>query len=70
MQLKEEISDEVKGQVESLLENEGFYYSLSGGGWLAELIPSLVNEEDAKAIEKALEVLAEFEHLLEAEFSL
>ena len=57
------LSEEELIDIVSTVDNEGFWYSITGGGYL---IPEnlLVDEEDIKKVKEAIKILKEFESLI------
>ena len=54
------LTEEQQEQIASIIDNEGFWYALSDGGYLnPEDI--LDNEEDIKKIKEALRTIREFQ---------
>jgi len=62
MEIKDLTEDEW-GEIANLVDNEGFWYSLSGGGWLRpEEI--LSDEKDIQKVKEAIAIVEEFEKLV------
>jgi phage portal protein BeeE len=60
MKLKEDINEE---EITSTIDNEGFWYAITDGGWIKPK-EVLANEDDIKKVEDAIAVIREFEDSL------
>ena len=60
---KKNLTEEEWGDIAGMVDNEGFWYALTLGGWLKpEEI--LTNEEDIKKVRGAISIVEEFEKLI------
>lgn len=60
--IQKNLTEEQKQNIVSKIDNEGFWYSLTIGGYL---YPEdvLENQEDIDKVNKAIEILTEFEDI-------
>ena len=66
MRLKS-MTEEKLNELISTIDNEGFWYSLTDGGWIKPE-DVLDNEKDIKRVKEAVAILRRFEDLFPPEF--
>jgi RecJ-like exonuclease len=63
LELKKNLTDEQKEEIAGILDNEGFWYTFSDGGFI-KLEDVLENKKDIDKIKDAIKLLQEFQRSL------
>lgn len=56
------LTEEEKEEIASIIDNEGFWYALSDGGYLKPE-EVLDDENDIRKVEEAIEIIREFQRI-------
>jgi len=62
MKLREDLTEEQKEEIAATVDNEGFWYSLSDGGYLKPE-EVLADQEDIDKVNEAVKTLMEFDEV-------